>query len=307
MYSQQIDILGITEPNINFKNMYVKSKLYDIAKSFERNTQFSTSCSNQLHLVKKKQGGTMTILSGRWAGRKQGTKSDPLGRWSSMTLVGKKERKVTVITAYHVCQQKGGNGCTVYHQQQLDFEQRGKRMVNLQKQFCLDMVQYVRSLHEQCQIVILMGDFNKDFNQRGNQINTMLKDCGLVNVYTKAHDDKVKQPNTYDRGTKYLDTIAITDSAQIPKHSIKSAGFMPFYHEFCSDHRAVYCNLDTRSYLEIYKLTQSIHQRDCLQLTTSSNATSLKKMLGNCIENRKSSRILNLFKNALRRILVKNF
>jgi hypothetical protein len=53
MYSQQIDILGVTEPNINFKNMHVKSKLYDIAKSFERNTQFSTSCSNQLRTVKK--------------------------------------------------------------------------------------------------------------------------------------------------------------------------------------------------------------------------------------------------------------
>jgi exonuclease III len=246
MYSQQIDILGVTEPNINFKNMHVKSKLYDIAKSFERNTQFSTSCSNQLRTVKKKQGGTMTILSGRWAGRKHSTKSDSLGRWSSMTLVGKKGRKVTVITAYRVCQQKGGDGCTVYHQQQLDFEQSGKRMTNLRKQFCLDMVQFVRSLHQQHQIVILMGDFNEDFNQSGNEINTMIKDCGLVNVYTKVHGDQAKQPNTYDRGTKCLDTIAITDSAQIPKHSIKRAGFMPFYHEFCSDHRAVYCDLDTK-------------------------------------------------------------
>jgi biopolymer transport protein ExbD len=127
MYSQQIDVLGITEPNVNFKNMHVKSKLYDIARGFERNTQFSTSCSNQLRTTKKKQGGTMTILSGRWAGRKKKTANDPYGRWSSITLVGKKEREVTIITAYRVCQQKGGEGCTVYHQQQLDFEQKGQR------------------------------------------------------------------------------------------------------------------------------------------------------------------------------------
>jgi hypothetical protein len=43
-------------------------KLYGIAKGFEHNTQFSTSCSNQLQTTTK-QGGTITILSGQWAGQ----------------------------------------------------------------------------------------------------------------------------------------------------------------------------------------------------------------------------------------------
>jgi hypothetical protein len=64
MYSQQINILGVTEPNINFKNTHVKSKLYDIAKSFKRNIQFSTSCLNQLCSVKKNKEGPSQYCRG---------------------------------------------------------------------------------------------------------------------------------------------------------------------------------------------------------------------------------------------------
>jgi hypothetical protein len=139
MYSLQVDLLGITKPNINFRNKKVKSTIMDIGKSFEHNIQISTSCSNQLNNTIKKKGGTMTVLSGRWAGRKDNINSDSKGRWSSMTLQGKQEKYITFITAYRVCQQKGGKGCTIYHQQQLDFEVEGQCMVNLRKQFCADL------------------------------------------------------------------------------------------------------------------------------------------------------------------------
>lgn len=44
-----------------------------------------------------------------------------------------KDRMVTLITAYRVCQQKGGIGSTVYHQQQLDFEEEGKNKSTFKK------------------------------------------------------------------------------------------------------------------------------------------------------------------------------
>jgi hypothetical protein len=86
----QIDVLCITEPNINFKNKHIVNKIYDTAKAFEQNIQISFSCSNQLNKSKKNKGGTMTILSGHWVGRKHHFFSDKKGRWSGTTLVGKK-------------------------------------------------------------------------------------------------------------------------------------------------------------------------------------------------------------------------
>ncbi len=90
MYNLQIDTLGVTEPNVNFNNKRTLLQIRDIAKKTDKNIQLATSCSNQLNSTGKKMGGTMTILAGRWAGRKIGTTSDSKGRWSSITLTGKK-------------------------------------------------------------------------------------------------------------------------------------------------------------------------------------------------------------------------
>jgi hypothetical protein len=86
----QIDMLGLTEPNINFNNKWTLLHLRDIAKKADKNIQILTSCSNQLNFTEKKMGGTMSILAGQWAGHKLGTKNDSKGRWSSITLNGKK-------------------------------------------------------------------------------------------------------------------------------------------------------------------------------------------------------------------------
>jgi hypothetical protein len=219
-------------------------RLYKTMKSHDHHMQLSTSCSNQLLHSEKKMGGTMMLLDGRWAGRKLLQSSDAKGRWSSITLVGRCSRKVTLISAYRVCHQKGGVGSTIFHQQQIDFESEGQKNVDLRKCFCQDLTCTIRQLHSDNHIVVLMGDFNDDLNIYGGQINTMLRDCGLANAVNQVYGSDIQLPHTYNRGSKCLDLIAITDDISVPKHSIKSAGYLPFYHQFCSDHRLVFCDID---------------------------------------------------------------
>jgi hypothetical protein len=85
-----------------------------------------------------------------------------------------KGQKITIITAYRVCQQKGGVGSTIFHQQQLDFDEEDKRHINLCKCFCSDLTTLIQSLHEDNHIVVLLGDFNEDLNLLGGQMDTML-------------------------------------------------------------------------------------------------------------------------------------
>jgi hypothetical protein len=54
MSKLQIDMLGITEPNINFNHKKTLLQLRDIAKKTDRSIQISTSCSNQLNSLEKK-------------------------------------------------------------------------------------------------------------------------------------------------------------------------------------------------------------------------------------------------------------
>jgi hypothetical protein len=92
-----------------------------------------------------------------------------------------------------------------------------------------------------------MGDFNEDCALSGNQIDNMLHECCLINVMNLHHGADFVMPNTYDRGKKCIDLIAITDNPSINMDMISKAGFMPFYHEFCSDHRALYCDINNNN------------------------------------------------------------
>eukprot|EP00957_Ditylum_brightwellii_P198819 15154417-Ditylum_brightwellii.AAC.1 len=49
-------------------------------------------------------GGTATLVYDKWVSHVCDSGSDVLGRWSYVTLKGKKGRKVTTISAYHVCE-----------------------------------------------------------------------------------------------------------------------------------------------------------------------------------------------------------
>jgi hypothetical protein len=53
MYTLQIDMLGVTEPNVNFNNNRTLLQFRDIAKKTDKNIQLATSCSNQLNSTEK--------------------------------------------------------------------------------------------------------------------------------------------------------------------------------------------------------------------------------------------------------------
>jgi hypothetical protein len=90
-----------------------------------------------------------------------------------------------------------------------------------------------------------MGDFNEDCNLEGNQISNLLRDSNLINVMTLKSSEGCPMPNTYDRGKRCIDMIAISKHPSIMEDTIEKAGFMPFYFEFCLDHCALYCDINT--------------------------------------------------------------
>ncbi len=53
MYNLQIDMLGVTKPNVNFNNKRTLLHIRDIAKKMDTNIQLATLCSNQLNSTEK--------------------------------------------------------------------------------------------------------------------------------------------------------------------------------------------------------------------------------------------------------------
>jgi hypothetical protein len=107
------------------------------------------------------------------------------------------------------------------------------------------MTDLVRKLHSTNHIVILLGDFNDDLNVEKGRVNKMLRDSGLRNTINMTNKENTRLPSTYYRGRNCLDMIAISDGQSIPPTIVLRAGYFPYYHHFHTDHRAIYCDLDT--------------------------------------------------------------
>ena len=60
----------------------------------------------------------------------------------------------------------------------------------------------------------------------------------------KVHK-QTELPSTHDRGTKCIDLIGISE--EIDRKDIVSAGYLPFYYYFATDHRGGYIDLNIES------------------------------------------------------------
>ena len=75
-------------------------------------------------------GGTFTATTGKWVTRSSGKPiTDPsgLGRWSGLCFLGKRCRKLTILTAYRSPRQQPGTGCGFYDQQYALLLSRGEK------------------------------------------------------------------------------------------------------------------------------------------------------------------------------------
>ena len=265
----QIDIMGLTELGINFKNPTINSSFIETSKKYDKHRLIQSSCSNQLLHSKKKRGGTITMASGRWIPRKIKSGADSKGRWSYVTLKGKGTRKVTFITAYRVCQQKSIGTCTISEQQQNDFIETGEFGVNLRKRLITDLKNFITHLHQQDHIVILNGDMNEDLNATNNPIEVMLKECGMINIFHYAMGRETVLPPTYDKGKKCLDLLAITCDARTPVEMINRLGMAPHFQYFNTDHRLLYCDLNIKY---LFGDIKHDHTRQVFRTFTSQHA-----------------------------------
>ena len=186
--SLQVDACSITEPNLDLNSTTIKDSLYQESKVYDKQIGISTSSSHEPTATKGstfKPGGTITTVTGAWSGRIIKKGQDTFGRWSYISLRGKSNKKLTIITMYRVCAQKGANGTnTAYLQQQRELERAFNRPVDPRKKILSDMESFVNTLHSQGHIIILAGDANEDMNNPSSAINKFLSNCNLVNVMT---------------------------------------------------------------------------------------------------------------------------
>ena len=143
---RQVDIACLTEINLAVDKPEVKYTLREKAKKMDKNIHLNMTCSKtNLTDSISKRGGVMTITRGNWAGRIIKSGNDKLGRWNYITLVGKKNRCMTIYSIYRVCDQKNQAGdCTIYMQQENDLKMDRRIQCNPREAILVDLTKEIK-------------------------------------------------------------------------------------------------------------------------------------------------------------------
>jgi hypothetical protein len=269
LHDMQVDIFGITEPNLDFSQPKVKYDIMQKTRQVDRymDLNFSTSKTNTKRNHTKtpfKMGGTITGINGGWSGRKHSSGHDPLQRWSWSSLNGQSGKILTVITTYRPCITTNDGECTIHMQQMRDLIHAGIEHPDPREELLCDLCAFILHLHEDNHTVFLLGDMNSDV-QDDPRILRFLEDCGLQNVLSTRHGSIEKFPTSYDRGRRCVDIMAA--SKTLPPSEILRSGMLPFYYNFATDHRGFYCDVSTKWLFS--KITADVTKSTMHRFTTS--------------------------------------
>ena len=103
LQSMEAGVFSINEHNLDTTDALLMKKFFEVVKRHDKYAKIQiASNENESFEYSWKPGGTLLGSLGKWAGRICGEGRDPMGRWSWLDFMGKKSKKVRVISSYRV-------------------------------------------------------------------------------------------------------------------------------------------------------------------------------------------------------------
>ena len=234
----QLDVTGFTE-----LNTHINKKVRDDI-SQQLTSQIGPSrlaCASNTSSDQQEgylPGGSMLIATGTQVGRVSSQGSDDWGRYTWMTLEGKRDEGILVISAYRVSQTKGTRSgpITAYSQQISHMIREGDTTLDPRTRILNDLRQLITAKRSQGYRPILMMDANEDWTKTGS-FRSFVEEMGLVDpLYEKFKDDGITA-TTYARGSRRID-FHLHDRALQPY--VRNVGTLPLNAGILSDHVMLY-------------------------------------------------------------------
>jgi hypothetical protein len=194
--------------------------------------------SDNIHLP----GGSATFSRDNIVNKIESSIEDEyhMGRWTGSTYRLEDNKKLNVISAYCVLDQKvtATNSMSTNSQQHQILRSRGITAVKPRTQFIINFCQQFKSKCDSPnKMTILMIDANECTSDPENQgLQQLMEECGLINIYKHVHDDHEEFP-THINGSK--------GTANILQY-IHKMGYIKFHECFDSDHHGIYCDLSSK-------------------------------------------------------------
>ena len=231
----QCDLIGFCEIKLDVSKYQVRKQISDVFRKQFRSNRYAASTSSIPFEGTYKPGGTMTLCVDHNTGRYSGSYSDPLGRWSTVSLNGKRGRVVHFVTVYQVIHKETSGPYTAY-QQQLQSLRLADRDSTPRRALLVDMEKYLTTLKGPTAVFVIMGDFNEIVGKDPSGFAKITSKFDLVDIHRHFHSVKYEVP-TYARGTDRIDFVFC--SSEILS-AVAACGVEPFNQHIFSDHRAFF-------------------------------------------------------------------
>jgi hypothetical protein len=244
MKRMDVDITCLYEINLDTHKSRVKKLLYENANQIFDYSRLSIASSAIPSDNEFKPGGTLLLSQGNVTGRFLEKGSDHMGRWTYQTFLCKSNRRLTIISAYQVCEQSirvnsKVKTLTATAQQTSELRQQG-RTVTPRQAFVKDLKQFIKTKTTGENGILILGDFNEALGITLDGMTKLISDLNLVDLtYQELGDDNF---NTYIQGTERLDySISTGWVAQ----SVAAVCYEPFEYRTKGDHRNMIVDFHT--------------------------------------------------------------
>jgi hypothetical protein len=269
--AMQIDYLGLIETNLDFGYKNIKEKCNSITRNYFKRTHIVQASSDITFNKAYQPGGIMSIMGFPLATCCTSKVDDSsMGRWTEITVRGKRNRKVTIITAYVVCPQSqseiSSKKTTAFTQQWHIIKRNSPGITDIdpRKKMWEDLSTRIQKLKDIGHELIVMMDANDSLKQFNSSLSDFVRKCELIDIIAERHGTE-DEPPTYSRGSQRIDYIFTTPL--LSEYTV-ACGIFPL-HELCfSDHRAIYADIDIRGFLQgnpsdiTTSTSRGIHSKD---------------------------------------------
>ena len=232
MELEDVDVLGLSEVNINWDMVEQKDNIWERTEGWFENIKLTAAHNKRDPNSERVQpGGTITIAKDDivHTTRGAGTDESGLGRWSWIKFTGKQQYKTRVVTVYSPAS-SGKGAATVYTQQLSHLCEDPVKI------FYRDLARSILKWQDEGEQLILMGDWNEDI--QSPNIQRWMSLFGLVEAVTEIHEGRA--PATYHRGKRPIDGIFVSPNL-IPER----AGYLPFG-MLPGDHRGIWMDIESK-------------------------------------------------------------
>jgi hypothetical protein len=261
-------VIALPETNVNWSCPSQHHILSSSIKQIWPASTYQTSRASEVFVSTYQPGGTATIICSHRTSRVIQKGEDPwgLGRWSFITLKGKENSKITIVTAYSPGystvekatwrqQERLLSKAFCEHNLPLDFTPH--------RQMVLDLQAWLQHLIAGEHQLILCIDANETYHpdttssvhpllysapkptrdcSHNGKLATLLSTCHLIDPLALHHPER-PFPASHIRGKNRIDYFFV--SATI-RHSLLRSGSLPYYSLLHGDHRPYFLDLNSK-------------------------------------------------------------